>query len=121
LHHEVNHYLNTLWLWFVGNRGNWPGYRIPSLLAGSGTIVLAGLIGRRRNRTTAFMAMLVLGFSYIMVLYSSEGRGYALAIFFAFLSYYALDHYLEKPRWPWAVVCSISGVLGMASQPISLL
>ncbi len=118
LHHEINHHLNTLWLWFIGNRGNWPGYRIPSLLAGSGTVIFAGLIGRRRNRTTAFMAMLVLGFSYVLILYSSEARGYAMAIFFAFLSYYALDHYLEKSRWPWAVIFSISGVLGMASQPI---
>jgi hypothetical protein len=118
LHQENNHWLNTLWLWFVGNRGNWPGYRIPSLVAGCGTVVLAGLIGRRRNLTSAFMAMFVLGFSYMLVLYSSEARGYASAVFFSLLSYYALDCYLEKPRWQSAAGFSISSILGLASQPV---
>jgi hypothetical protein len=118
LHHEINHYFNTLWLWCVGNRGNWPGYRIPSLIAGSGTVVLAGMIGRRRNLTSAFMALLVVGFSYILVLYSSEARGYAMTVFFSFLSYYTLDRYHEKQRWPWAVMFSISSIFGLVSQPI---
>jgi hypothetical protein len=118
LHHEINHYFNTLWLWWVGNRGNWPGYRIPSLVAGSVAVALAGLIGLRRNRTNAFMAMFVVGFSYVMVLYSSETRGYAMTVFFSFLSYYALDCYLEKPRWQTAVLFSISSILGLVSQPI---
>src|SRR5437762_2787603 len=49
IHFDNNHYLNSLWLHLCGFRGNWPGYRIPSLLAGVGTVILAGLIGRRRN------------------------------------------------------------------------
>lgn len=118
LHHEVNHYLNTLYLWFVGEHGNWPGYRIPSLVAGSGTVVLAGLIGRRRNATSAFMAMLVVGFSYVMIVYSSEARGYALAVFCSFLSYYTLDCYLENQQWQSALVFSAVSILGLASHLI---
>lgn len=118
LHHEINHYLNTLWLWCIGNRGNWPGYRIPSLIAGSGSVMMAGLIGLRRNKTNAIMAMLVVAFSYIMILYSSEARGYAMTVFFSFLSYYALDCYLEKPRWQSAAIFSLSSILGLISQPV---
>ena len=118
LHHEINHYFNTLWLWSVGNRGNWPGYRIPSLVAGIGTVVMAGLIGLRRNKTNAVISMLVVGFSYVMILYSSEARGYAMAVFFSLLSYYALENYLDKSRGLWAIIFSISGILGIISQPI---
>ena len=118
LHHEINHYFNTLYLWYVGNHGNWPGYRIPSLIAGSCTVGLAGLIGRRRDPTSAIMAMMVMGFSYVLIVYSSEARGYAMVVFCSFLCYYALDCYLEKPRWRWAVLYSLAAIFGLASDII---
>jgi len=57
--------------------------------------------------------MVLVGFSYVSVLYSSEVRGYALAVFFAFLAFYLLDRYLETRRWPLAVMFSLSVVLGL--------
>src|SRR5262245_36073333 len=42
LHHEINHYLNTLWLWGAGAHGNWFGYRVPSLVAGVAAVAAAG-------------------------------------------------------------------------------
>src|SRR5438270_6877815 len=80
-HHDNNHYLNCLFIYFFGQRGNWPGYRIPAVVAGFGTIVLAWFIGLRRDRATAFFSMLLVSFSYVMILYSSEARGYAPLIF----------------------------------------
>src|ERR1039458_4360688 len=38
IHHDNNDYLNSLWLYFCGFHGNWPGYRIPSLVAGVGNV-----------------------------------------------------------------------------------
>ena len=109
-------YLNTLYLYLVGPHGNWPGYRIPSIS------------GRRRRRrpgradrspsecSQALSALLLTGFSYVLVLYSSEARGYASAVFFAFLSFYLLDRYWETKRWPLALMFSLSTVLGVLSH-----
>ena len=120
IHHDNNHYLNTLYLFLVGSVGNWPGYRIPSILAGIGTVALAGLIGRRRNPASALLAMLVLGFSYVLVLYSSEARGYMGVVFFSLQSFYLLDRYLETKRWPFALMFSLSAVLGLMSHLVFL-
>jgi uncharacterized membrane protein len=116
IHHDNNHYLNGLWLYFLGPHGNPFWYRVPSLVAGAGSVALAGLIGRRRNRAAAFFAMLLTGFSYALVLYSSEARGYSTAVFFSFLAFYALDLYLEQPRWQMAALYSFSALLGLASH-----
>jgi hypothetical protein len=116
IHRENNHYLNSLCLYFLGPHGNWPGYRIPSLVAGLGAVILAWLIGRRRAVTCAFFAMLLLGFSYVMVLYSSEARGYAALVFFSLLSFYVLERHLEQPGWPTACLLSISETLGLLAQ-----
>ncbi len=120
IHHDNNHYLNTLYLYLIGPQDNWPGYRMPSLLAGIGTVVLAGLIGRRRNMASALLAMLVTGSSYVMIVYSSEARGYAPAVFFSFLSFYLLDRYLETRRWPYALTFSLTAVLGFLAQLVFL-
>jgi hypothetical protein len=116
VHNDNNHYLNSLWLFFAGLRGDWQGYRIPSVIAGVGSVVLAGLIGGRRNPATAIMALVVTGFSYVLVLYSSEARGYAEAVFFSFLAYYLLLAYLETPS-PWlALLFAFSSSLGFLAH-----
>jgi hypothetical protein len=116
IHHDNNQYLNSLFLYFLGQHGNWPGYRMLSLVAGTGTVILAWLIGRRRDVTSAFFAMMLVGFSYAMILYSSEARGYACLVFFAFLVFYALELHLEKPRWTTACVIGVGETLGFLSQ-----
>jgi len=118
LHLDNNHYLNGLWLYFAGPHGKAFWYRAPSIVAGAGSVAMAGLIGRRRNGAAAFFAMLLTGFSYALVLYSSEARGYASAVFFSFLAFYALDLYLERPRWQMAALYSLSALLGLASHLI---
>lgn len=116
IHLDNNHYLNGLWLYFLGPHGKAFWYRVPSIVAGAGSVALAGLIGRRRNTAAAFFAMLLTGFSYALVLYSSEARGYSTVVFFSFLAFYALDLYLERPRWQMAALYSFSAVLGLASH-----
>jgi uncharacterized membrane protein len=122
LHHEINHYLNTLWMYWMGNRGNWPGYRIPSLVAGIGTVALAGLIGRRRSRTAAWLAMILTGFSYLLVLYASEARGYSTAVCFSFLAFYALEQCLDRAAarqpeaWGWLGTFWVGAALALLSH-----
>src|SRR5580658_9020230 len=116
IHSDNNHYLNALWIYFCGFEGDWPGYRIPSIVAGIGSVAVAGLIGLGRSRMNAIVAMLLIGFSYVLVLYSSEARGYSTLIFFSFLCYYFLDcHLQERRRW-MAVLFSFSACLGLLSH-----
>lgn len=116
LHHENNHYLNTLFLYLAGNHGDWPGYRLPSLLAGTGSVFMAWLIGMRRSLADAFFTLATITFSYVLILYSSEARGYATVVFCAFLAYYLLERYLEEQRPGTAMLFSLVTVLGLMSH-----
>ena len=115
-HHDNNHYLNSLFIYFLGQHGNWPGYRILSEVAGAGTLALAWLIGARRDRTTAFFSMLLVSFSYVLILYSSEARGYASLIFFCFLCFEILQSFFRQPRWQSTALFSLSAALGFTSH-----
>jgi hypothetical protein len=123
-HSEINHHLYTLYFFVFRPEDNWFDCRIPSLAAGIGAVVMAGAIGRRQSRACGLFAMVLLGFSYVMILYSSEARGYALAVFFALAAFHLLDRYHEKVkgdspilrRWPFAAGFSGCAILGFLSQ-----
>ena len=116
IHHDNNHYLNTCWLHLCGQRGSWYGYRIPSVVAGVGTVLMAGVIGQRRSRICALIAMTVTSFSYVLVLYSSEARGYSEVVFFSYISFYLLDTFLGRLKWPLALLFSLTSLLGFCSH-----
>jgi hypothetical protein len=115
-HHDNNHYLNSLFIYFLGQRGNWPGYRIPAEVFGIGAVVLAWFIGARRDKWTAFFSAFLVSFSYVLILYSSEARGYAPLIFFCFLCFLILQLFFDNPRWQLAALFSLSAVLGFTSH-----
>ena len=115
-HHDNNHYLNSLFIYFLGQHGNWAGYRVLSEIAGIGTIILAWFIGARRDRSTAFFSMFLVSFSYVAVLYSSEARGYGPLVFFCFLCFLILQSFFERPRWYLAMLFAVSAVLGFTSH-----
>jgi len=115
-HHDNNHYLNSLFIYFLGQHGNWPAYRILSEIAGIGIIVVAWFIGARRARPTAFFSLLLVSFSYVAILYSSEARGYAALVFFCFVCFLILESFFENPRWQMAAWFSVSAVLGFTSH-----
>jgi hypothetical protein len=116
IHSDNNHYLNSLFIYFLGFRGDWAGYRVPSILAGVGTVAVAGLIAGRRSASCALFAALLFSFSYVFVLYSSEARGYAELVFFSLLAYLLLGSYLDCARWPLALAFSLCACLGFLSH-----
>jgi hypothetical protein len=121
IHHDNNHYLNTLWMVLLPDRGNWWGYRIPSILAGLGTVVLSGLIGNRRGRINALILMLLTTFSFFLVMYSSEARGYSEEVFFAFLSFFIMDRFIGTKK-PWlGFLYSASILLAVLSHLASVM
>jgi len=95
---------------------NWFVYRIPSVAAGVGTIVLAALFARRWGRFEAFAAALMTSESFMLIVYSSEARGYALCGFFAIAAALALDRFLAAPnRWTNVAFC-LATILGFLSH-----
>jgi hypothetical protein len=120
IHLDNNHYLNSLWLYLFREHDNWPGFRIPSIVLSVGSVAMAGIIARRLNVRATLLAMFLVAFSYMEILYASEARGFASVVFFSFASFYLLERYLEKESWPAALFFSISAILGFASHLIYL-
>src|SRR5262249_56815726 len=106
----------SLWMWFCGQNASALVYRLPSVLASIGTIVLAGLIGLRESRLVGCIAVIVTSWSYLLIHFGTEARGYSLAIFFALLAWYALQQFEGKRSWLWTVVFWSAVVLGFLAH-----
>jgi hypothetical protein len=115
-HHDNNHKLNTLCLWFWPAGVNWGWYRLHSFVAGLATVAVAALIAHRRGRAEAVFAALLFAVNYWLVLYSTEARGYALAVCFALLALYTLQGYLTNGRRRMLVLFWISVLLGFLAH-----
>jgi hypothetical protein len=114
IHHSNNNHLNSLFLYWIGDRSDWFAYRIPSLVAGIGTVALATALAWRRTRLEAVFAALLTGACFALIHFSSEARGYSLGVFFALAATYSLERDLARPRWwrQWLFgACSILGFL----------
>ena len=100
----------------LGDRSAWAVYRVPSLLAGIGTVVLAARIGWERSRAEGVFAALLTGACFALIHFSSEARGYALAVFFALVAWRALVAHLTRRRRGAAALFAVSVVLGFLSH-----
>ena len=116
--HSNNHHLVSLWMWLVGQNASAFVYRIPSVLASIGTVVVAGFIGARRSCIEGYIAVTLTSWSYLLIHYGTEARGYSLVIFFAMLAWYALQQFegKEKRSWFWTVVFWGAVVLGFLAH-----
>ena len=116
LKHSNNHHLCSLWMWLVGQNASALVYRLPSVLASIGTIVLAGLIGARRSWLEGCIAVILTSWSYLLIHFGTEARGYSLAIFFALLAWYALQQFDERRSWIWTIVFWSAVVFGFLAH-----
>ncbi len=117
---DNNHPLNTLYLYALGDQQHWALYRFPSFLSGLAVVLLAWWIVRREGFLEAVLASTLTSFSYLLIYYSSEARGYSMAIMFAFAGFYGLGRFAVRHSWPWAIVFWSCTVLGMLSHPTFL-
>ena len=116
IEHDNNHFLNTFVIYLLGpNASPWL-YRFPAVLAGVGSVIVAGRIARRQGAFESVAAMLLVGGSYLCIHYSSEARGYAYVALFAPLSFLLLERALEKPRWTRCLAFAAVAVLGFLSH-----
>src|SRR5215472_16226408 len=74
--HSNNHHLCSLWMWLVGQDASPLVYRLPSVLASIGTIVLAWLIGLRQSRLVGCSAVILTSWSYLLIHFGTEARGF---------------------------------------------
>ena len=116
LKHDNNHHLCSLWMWLVGQNASALLYRLPSVLASIGTIVVAGLIGLHRSRLEGCIAVILTSWSYLLIHFGTEARGYSLVIFFALLAWYALQQFEEKRSWIWITVFGSAVILGFLAH-----
>jgi hypothetical protein len=115
-HHDNNHKLNTLFLWLFPDGVGWWWYRLPSFVAGLVSVALAVLIARRRGRVEAVIAALLFATNYWLAVAATEARGYALAVCFALLAFYALEGYFVRGGWRMLVLFWVSVILGFSAH-----
>src|SRR5207249_377254 len=116
INHSNNHHLCSLWMWLVGQNASALVYRLPSVLASIGTVALAGLIGLRRSWLEGCIAVILTSWSYLLIHFGTEARGYSLTIFFALLAWYSLQQFEERRSWTWIVVFWSASVLGFLAH-----
>ena len=86
VHHDNNHILNTLYLRMFGDGASFVSYRLLAVISGVGLVALIGLAAKR-SKPEAVAALVLATFSYPLILYASEARGYGPAMMFAVASY----------------------------------
>jgi hypothetical protein len=120
IHHSNNHHLNSLFFYWIGERADWFAYRIPSLVAGIGSVLLAAALAGRRGRLEAGFAAFLTGGCFALIHFSSEARGYSLAVFAALAATFFLERDLDRPRWWSAGLFGACAVLGILSHLVYL-
>jgi hypothetical protein len=116
VHVDNNHHLNSLIIYLLGQSAPLYAYRLPAVLAGIGTVLLCGLVARRWSRPAAVAATVITAFSFLLVEYSSEARGYAYLLFFMMASFAVLQESFERPRALWDVLFACCAILGFLSH-----
>ena len=113
--HDNNHPLNTLFQYMVREQATFLVDRMLAMLSGIGTLVVVGEWTRQVwGRRESVLSILFIGLSFPLLLYFSEARGYAPALFFAVLAFVLLERNLKTFK-PWRLgmflVASAFGVL----------
>ena len=70
LKHDNNHFLNSLYLYSLGQGWPWFVYRLPSIAAGIATVWIAGQVAKHWGRVEQITAMLLFSTAYLMIVAS---------------------------------------------------
>lgn len=97
MHHDNNHYLNSLYWFVVGDSPHALLYRVPSILFGVATVLVGARLAAVRGWLEGLIVAFLLSSSFLLILYSSEARGYSAVTFFAFAAFAAMRRLLATP------------------------
>jgi len=70
----------------------------------------------RRSWLEGCIAVILTSWSYLLIHFGTEARGYSLAIFFALLAWYALQLFEQRRSWTWMIVFWSAAVLGFLAH-----
>jgi hypothetical protein len=115
LAHDNNHQLVSLWMYLVGDVDPLL-LRLPSIVAGSVAVFFAVRLCRNLSPTAHWFVGAVFTSGYLLVVYSSEARGYGLAVCFALASLDVFKTYVDHPSPKSIAVFSLLVLLGMMSH-----
>jgi hypothetical protein len=123
--HDNNHLLNSLWMWVcLWMRSPTPlELRLPSLMCAGITLYLLFQKGRSADeRHTNVVWLGLVAFSYPLILYCSEARGYSLTVLCAVVAYQCLERLLREPHNNRAIaIFSGVSIVGCLSHAIYVL
>ena len=123
VHNDNNHYLNTLYLSLLREDENAPALRFFSVLCGVSLVGAGYWLLANRSRLEALILSTLLAFSYPLIHFSSEARGYAGALLGAVLACAALERWLtgKKPSFFLGLVYGVASVFAILSHLTSCL
>ena len=117
INHDNNHHLYSLWLQTIGMQAPPWLARVPAIVSGSASIVVAALLARRWSAWAGFIAAVLFALSPAMVTFGAEARGYAPMLLAALVMLLLVTRALER-GWGRSTPWLIAGVaaFGMLSQ-----
>jgi len=113
---DNNHLLNTLFLRLIGWQTNLIIYRFPAIIFGIYTLMALAFTARRWGTATSVWSIYLAGLAYPIILYCSEARGYAPAMFFAVISFELLQRCWENNTWTRLILFWLSLCLGFVAH-----
>ncbi|MGD0169095.1 MAG: hypothetical protein ABSE54_05160 [Smithella sp.] len=114
--HDNNHVLNTLYIYVIGKQQTLLFYRGLAIASGIGSLLVLRKIALRWGPVESVIVVLLAGTSYPLILYFSEARGYAPAIFFGLLSFFLLQECQLRFRPSRLVLFWCASILGVLSH-----
>lgn len=124
--HDNNHFLNSLWLYFV-----WPLshnsslLRSPSIIGGVAAIPLMAWLGAKSGPATALAAAALMALSFFQMTYGMQARGYATATLALIAAYGLMEEALDDPAkrrsWLLALAAGFAFLSHLAAGPILVL
>jgi len=96
VHNDNNHYLNTLFLYWVRRQNYAPLYRYLSVVWGVALVPAGYWLLARRSRVEAVILAGLLACSYPLIHFSSEARGYSGALLGCMLACAALANWMAQ-------------------------
>jgi hypothetical protein len=113
LHHDNNHHLNTAFIYAFQKLGLENGIRLPPLLFSLATLVLVlKVLGR--SPLEKLLVVLVFGFSFPLIHFGGEARGYAFLFFFSLAAYFLRARALKSA--PYFLAFHLAQIFAFLSQ-----
>ncbi len=111
-----NHPLNSLWIRALGFDGGWVGYRMLSVFSGIAMLLVLWALPNGGGAARRLAVLSLTAFSYPMILYSAEARGYMPAMCCA-VGAFALGRGMsERPGGGRSVGVAVLVILGFLAH-----